>query len=170
MLLKWVNSQITTVSLYKRVKNKRLDKFVKRNREHDGALCYETTMLGVRNLLKALKKNGAVCFAADQVPKRGMGEYINFFGRDAYSTTLVQSLAVKTKAAVLYLYINSSLTNFLSISIECCNNNIYDDSKHKLLINSDIEKFINERPADYSWEYKRFKRSEGFINNPYEGL
>ena len=170
MLLKWINSQITTVSLYKRVKNKRLDKFVKRNREHDGALCYETTMLGVRNILKALKKNEAVCFAADQVPKRGMGEYINFFGRDAYSTTLVQSLAVKTKAAVLYLYINSSLTNFLSISIECCNNSIYDDSKHKLLSNNDIERIINMRPIDYSWEYKRFRRHPNPALNPYKNI
>ena len=57
-----------------------------------------------------------------------------------------------------------------NIILKHCSDNIYDDSKHKLLINSDIEKFINERPADYSWEYKRFKRSEGFINNPYEGL
>ncbi len=170
MLLKWINSQITTVSLYKRVKNKRLDKFVKRNREHDGALCYETTMLGVRNILKALKKNEAVCFAADQVPKRGMGEYINFFGRDAYSTTLVQSLAVKTKAAVLYLYINSSLTNFLSISIECCNNSIYDDSKHKLLLNNDIERIINKRPIDYAWEYKRFRRSPDPSLDPYKNI
>ena len=170
MLLKWVNSQITTVSLYKRVKNKRLDKFVKRNREHDGALCYETTMLGVRNLLKALKKNGAVCFAADQVPKRGMGEYINFFGRDAYSTTLVQSLAVKTKATVLYLYINSSPKNFLSISIERCNEDIYNDSKHKLLLNKDIERIIKNRPIDYSWEYKRFKRSKHPNKDPYKTI
>lgn len=170
MLLKWINSQITTVSLYKRVKNKHLDKFVKRNREHDGALCYETTMLGVRNILKALKRNEAVCFAADQVPKRGMGEYINFFGRDAYSTTLVQSLAVKTKAAVLYLYINSSLTNFLSISIECCNNSIYDDSKHKLLLNNDIERIINKRPIDYSWEYKRFRRNPNPALDPYKNI
>ena len=170
MLLKWINSQIKTVSLYKKVKNKRLDKFVKKNREHDGALCYETSMLGVRNLLKALKKNNAVCFAADQVPKRGMGEYINFFGRDAYSTTLVQSLAVKTKAAVLYLYINSSPTNFLSISIECCNNDIYDDSKHKLLLNTDIERIINKRPIDYSWEYKRFRRNPNPAFDPYKNI
>ena len=170
MLLKWINSQIKTVSLYKKVKNKRLDKFVKKNREHDGALCYETSMLGVRNLLKALKKNNAVCFAADQVPKRGMGEYINFFGRDAYSTTLVQSLAVKTKAAVLYLYINSSPTNFLSISIECCNEGIYNDSKHKLLLNNDIERIINKRPIDYSWEYKRFRRNPNPNLNPYKNI
>ena len=170
MLLKWINSQITTVSLYKRVKNKRLDKFVKRNREHNGALCYETSMLGVRNLLKALNKNKAVCFAADQVPKRGMGEYINFFGRDAYSTTLVQSLAVKTKAAVLYLYINSSPKNFLSISIECCNDDIYNDSKHKLLLNKDIERIIKNRPIDYSWEYKRFRRNPNPALDPYKNI
>ena len=170
MLLKWINSQIRTVSLYKKVKNKHLDKFVKRNREHDGALCYETTTLGVRNIFKALKKNEAVCFAADQVPKRGMGEYINFFGRDAYSTTLVQSLAVKTKAAVLYLYINSSLTNFLSISIECCSNSIYNDSKHKLLLNNDIERIINKRPIDYSWEYKRFRRNPDPALDPYKNI
>ena len=170
MLLKWVNSQITTVSLYKRVKNKRLDMFVKMNREHDGSQCYETSLLGVRNLLKALKKNKAVCFAADQVPKRGMGEYIDFFGRDAYSTTLVQSLAVKTKAAVLYLYINSSPANFLSISIECCNDDIYNDSKHKLLLNNDIERIINKRPIDYSWEYKRFRRNPNPTLDPYKSI
>ena len=170
MLLKWINSQITTVSLYKRVKNKRLDKFVKRNREHDGSLCYETSMLGVRNLLKALNKNKAVCFAADQVPKRGMGEYINFFGREAYSTTLVQSLAVKTKATVLYLYINSSPKNFLSISIERCNEDIYNDSKHKLLLNKDIERIIKKRPIDYSWEYKRFRRNPNPALDPYKGI
>ncbi len=170
MLLKWVNSQITTVSLYKRVKNKHLDKFVKRNREHNGALCYETSMLGVRNVLKALNDQKTVCFAADQVPKRGMGEYINFFGRDAYSTTLVQSLAVKTNAAVLYIYINSSTLNFLTISIECCSKDIYDDSKHKLLLNNDIERIINKRPIDYSWEYKRFRRSPDPSLDPYKNI
>ena len=170
MLLKWINSQITTVSLYKKVKNKRLDRFVKRNREHNGSLCYETSMLGVRNVLKALNEKKAICFAADQVPKRGMGEYINFFGRDAYSTTLVQSLAVKTKAAVLYMYINSSPKNFLSISIESSNKDIYDDSKHKLLLNNDIERIINKRPIDYSWEYKRFRRSPVPSLDPYKNI
>ena len=170
MLLKWINSHITTVSLYKKVKNKHLDRFVKRNREHNGALCYETSMLGVRNVLKALNEKKAICFAADQVPKRGMGEYITFFGRDAYSTTLVQSLAAKTKAAVLYMYINSSLTNFLSISIECCSKDIYDDSKYKLILNNDIERIINKRPIDYSWEYKRFRRSLDPSLDPYKNI
>ena len=100
-----------------------------------------------------------ICFAADQVPQRGHGEYIKFYNREAYSTTLVQSLAAKTNASVLYFYLNSNKEGFLSISLKSCSNDIYDDSKHKLLLNSDIEKMINKRPIDYSWEYKRFKRS-----------
>ena len=82
-----------------------------------------------------------------------MGEYINFFGRDAYSTTCAV-FSRKNKSSCLYLYINSTPTKFLTLSIECCNKDIYDDSKHKLLLNNDIERIINKRPIDYSWEYK----------------
>ena len=83
MLLKWINSNITTVSLYKKVKNKSLEKFVKKDRESTGSTSVETSIGGVRKIFKALKKNKAICFAADQVPQRGLGEYIKFFNREA---------------------------------------------------------------------------------------
>ena len=170
MLLSWMNSQHTTYSLYKKVKNKRLEAFIKNKRQSGNSKCYETTIGGVRQILGALRNKNIVCFAADQVPKRGLGEHINFYNKGAYSTTLVQSLATKTLAPVIYFYIQTNKDSINNIILKHCSDDIYNDSKHKLLINSDIEKFINERPADYSWEYKRFKRSEGFINNPYEGL
>ena len=34
----------------------------------------------------------------------------------------------------------------------------------------DIEKLINRRPIDYSWEYKRFKRSLPEEKNLYSGI
>ena len=105
MLLAWICSQTATVSLYKKIKNKALDLFVKNKRESDGSICVETSITGVRKIYKALKQNKVICFAADQVPQRGMGEYIKFFNRDAYSTTLVQSLALKTGCPlVFFLY------------------------------------------------------------------
>ena len=64
----------------------------------------------------------------------------------------------------------SNKDNFLSICIKHCSNNIYDDSKHTLLINNDIEKMINERPIDYSWEYKRFKKSQTGVSDPYKTI
>ncbi len=56
MLLKWINSNITTVSLYKKVKNKSLEKFVKKDRESTGSTSVETSIGGVRKIFKALKK------------------------------------------------------------------------------------------------------------------
>ena len=170
MLLKWINSNITTVSLYKKVKNKSLEKFVKKDRESTGSTSVETSIGGVRKIFKALKKNKAICFAADQVPQRGLGEYIKFFNREAYTTTLVQSLAIRTNAPVLYFYINSNKSNFLSVTLKQCNESIYGDSKHTLLLNNDIEKIINSRPIDYSWEYKRFKRSRYPDKDPYSSI
>ena len=170
MLLTWMNSQHTTVSLYKKIKNKTLDNFVKSKRENGMSKCFEINIAGVRHLYKAIKNKNIVCFAADQVPKRGLGEHINFFNVEAYTTTLVQSLALKTKVPVVYFFIQTNQDRKLKIKIERCNDNIYDDSKHLLQINSDIEKFINARPSDYSWEYKRFKRSKNLPADLYKNI
>jgi len=170
MLLKFINSQILTVSLYKKLKNKTLEKFVKKDREQNGSISVETSIGGVRKILKALREKKAICFAADQVPQRGLGEYLKFYNREAYSTTLVQSLAVKTLAPVLYFHLNSNKENFLTLTIKHCNDSIYDSSKHLLLLNKDIENMINIRPIDYSWEYKRFKRSKHPFKDPYKTI
>ncbi len=167
MLLKWINSQVKTISLYKKIKIKLLSNFIKKNREAGGSKTFETSIGGVREMLKALNNKKVVVFAADQVPKRGLGEYVNFFNKEAYTTTLVQSLATKTGSPVIYFYIKSNTEKFLSITLKRCNDNIYDDSKHKLLLNHDIEKMIKERPIDYSWEYKRFRRNKDINENPY---
>jgi len=167
MLLKWINSQFKTISLYKKIKIKLLSNFVKKDREAEGSKTYETSIGGVREIFKALNKRKIVVFAADQVPKRGFGEYIKFFNKDAYTTTLVQSLAIKTGSPVIYFYIKSNPGNFLSVTLKRCNKDIYDDSKHKLLLNQDIETIIKNRPVDYSWEYKRFRRSKDINENLY---
>ena len=167
MLLKWINSQFKTISLYKKIKIKLLSNFVKKDREAEGSKTFETSIGGVREIFKALNKRKIVVFAADQVPKRGFGEYIKFFNKEAYTTTLVQSLAIKTGSPVIYFYIKSNPGNFLSVTLKRCNKDIYNDSKHKLLLNQDIETMIKERPVDYSWEYKRFRRSKDINENLY---
>ena len=170
MLLKWINSKIVTVSLYKKIKIKTLESFVKRNREDGESKSYETSIGGVRKIFKALNSRGAICFAADQVPQRGLGEYVKFFNRDAYTTTLVQSLAAKTKAPVLFAFINSNKDGFLFTSIKQPIFVYHNDSEHKLLLNKNIEEIINIRPIDYSWEYKRFKKSKPPGTDPYKSI
>ena len=170
MLLTWINSQTPTVSLYKEIKNKVMESFVKNKREINNSVSVKTSISGVRTIFKALKNKKVICFAADQVPKRGLGEHINFYNKMAYTTTLVQNLASKTKCPTIYICMNSNINGFNSVSIKSCNDSIYDKSKHLHLVNKDIEQMINKRPVDYSWEYKRFKRSLPLENNPYAGI
>jgi len=169
MLLKWINATTTTTTLYKKVKIKSLDKFVRKQREQNNNEVYETNINGVRKIFKAFKDNKVICLAADQVPQRGMGEYIKFFNREAYTTTLAASMVYKTKKPAIYMCINSFQDNYLGITIRPCKNSIYSDSEHKLSLNQSIEELIKINPKDYSWEYKRFRRSPSGID-PYSDI
>ncbi|MDB2492438.1 lipid A biosynthesis lauroyl acyltransferase [Gammaproteobacteria bacterium] len=169
MLLKWINSKTNTTTLYKKVKIKYLDKFVRKQREENNNEVYETNINGVRKIFKAFIDNKVVCLAADQVPKRGMGEYIKFFNTDAYTTTLAASMVYKTKKPAVFICMNSFENNRLGITIYPSNEGIYNDSEYKLSINQSIEDLIKINPKDYSWEYKRFRRSPSGID-PYVGI
>ena len=167
MLLKWINVKTNTTTLYKKVKNQKLDSFVRAQREANNNKVFEASISGVRQLFKALISNKVICLAPDQVPQDGMGEYVKLFNRDSYTTTLVPSLAVKTKKPVVFVSLNLNLNKKLEVNLINSNSNIYNDSKHQLSMNKDIEKLININAADYSWEYKRFKKPPTGISNPY---
>ena len=169
MLLKWINSRTNTTTLYKKVKIKYLDNFVRKQREENNNEVYETNIHGVRKIFKAFIDNKVVCLAADQVPQRGMGEYIKFFNTDAYTTTLAASMVHKTRKPAVFICINSFEKNKLGITIKPCRNNIYNDSEYKLSLNQSIEELIRINPKDYSWEYKRFKRPPSGVD-PYVGI
>ena len=167
MLLKWINAKANTTTLYKKVKNQKLDSFVRGQREENNNKVFEASISGVRQLYKALISNKVICLAPDQVPQDGMGEYVELFNRNSYTTTLVPSLALKTKKPVVFISLNLNINKKLEVNIINSNENIYNDSKHQLSMNKDIEKLININTSDYSWEYKRFKKPPIGVSNPY---
>ena len=169
MLLKWINTKCETTTLYKKVKNKELDRFVRKQREGKNNNVYETTMTGVRKIFQAYKANKTICIAADQVPQEGMGEYIKLFNIDAYTTTLASSLVHKTQKPAVFICLNSFENNKLGVTIKPCRKDIYTESKYKLSLNKSIESLININPKDYSWEYKRYKKLLSG-ENPYKDI
>ena len=169
MLLKWINTKCETTTLYKKVKIKALDRFVRKQREGKNNNVYETTITGVRKIFQAYKANKTICIAADQVPQEGMGEYIKLFNIDAYTTTLASSLVHKTQKPAVFICLNSFENNKLGVTIKPCRKDIYNESKHKLSLNKSIESLININPKDYSWEYKRYKKLLSG-ENPYKNI
>ncbi len=169
MLLKWINTKTETTTLYKKVKIKALNRFVKKQREGKSNKVYETNMNGVRKIFQAFKAGKTICIAADQVPQTGMGEYLKLFNNDAYTTTLASSMVYKTKKPGVFICLNSFGNNRLGVTIKPTKKSIYEDSEYKLSLNKSIEELININPIDYCWEYKRYRRTPSG-EDPYSDI
>ncbi len=115
-----------------------------------------TNMRGVRNLLKALRRGEAVGILPDQVPELGEGVWATFFGKPAYTMTLVSKLAETTQARVLLAF-GERLPwgRGFVIHVEPL-----DAEPTPQNINDAIERLVRMRPEQYLWSYKRFKQPQ----------
>ena len=86
-------SQLPILAMYRPHKIGWLDELIREGRNRgaafDGTNVAPATMAGVRMLLKHLKRGGCSVVLPDQVPGEGEGEWVEFFGRPAYTMTLL---------------------------------------------------------------------------------
>jgi KDO2-lipid IV(A) lauroyltransferase len=119
-------------------------------------------LAGVRRLLKALKSGEAVGMLPDQVPGKGEGVWVPFFGRPAYTMTLAARLA-ETGATVLMAYAERlhygagyHLKLFpLSGALEG------DLTTRAAQLNRELEALVRLCPEQYLWGYNRYKVPAG---------
>ena len=161
-LLRWMSSQRQHTSLYKVIKFKNINKFVKNFREEGGNTMVETRIGGVKSIMSALKNNQMTCMASDQVPADGFGKYSTFFGHECFSFSLAPSLARKTNKPILmaYLTYNDGLGHVMNFKKP--NNKIYGKNGVDIM-NNEMETEIRKSPKEYSWEYKKFRK---LLNGP----
>ncbi len=156
-LLRWISSQRPHTSLYKKIKSKLINSFVKEFREERYCRMVETGIGGVKSILASLQNNQLTCMASDQVPARGLGVYSKFFGHECYSFALAPKLAKKSNKQILLSYLSyekdiGHIINFKKPSAEIYSDNGVD------IMNAEMEHEIKKSPAEYSWEYKKFRR------------
>ena len=84
--------------------NEELDDWVKAVRGRSGSKLAPANNRGVIMLVKALKNNEAIGILPDQVPQQGSGEFAPFFGKPAYTMTLVHNLLGRTGAKAIFCY------------------------------------------------------------------
>lgn len=128
-------------------------------RERPGLATAPTTLAGVKQLIKALKKGESLGLLPDQVPPLGMGVWEPFFGRDAYTMTLAVRLAQQTGANVLmawgerlpwgrgYRVHVQPLPAALPL----------ENAQAVRAINAALESLIRACPQQYLWGYARYK-------------
>jgi len=142
-----------------------LDSVIRGGRERGQMKLAPADVSGVRAMLKALKRGEVVGILPDQAPGKGEGEWVEFFGRPAYTMTLVERLAQTTGAAVVVSYAlrlpkgdgyELHFTPFAPVEGE----------SYLRTMNCAVEDAVRVCPEQYLWNYNRYKTPAGAEPSP----
>lgn len=148
--------------LYRPPRLRWLEEVMCAGRARGHAKLAKADMSGVRLLYKALKRGEAIGLLPDQVPSGGEGEWADFFGRPAYTMTLVGRLAESSGAAVL-LASAERQPNGRGYILRFEPLNLDFSRSVPGQINSALERVIRTFPEQYLWSYNRYKVVRGVL-------
>lgn len=146
--------------LYRPPKLGWLEGVMRAGRERGQAKLAKADVGGVRLLYKALRRGEAIGLLPDQVPSRGEGEWAEFFGKPAYTMTLVGRLAENNGATVLMAY-SERLPKGRGYVIHVEPLTLDFSRPVPGQINAALERTIRACPAQYLWSYNRYKAPSG---------
>jgi Kdo2-lipid IVA lauroyltransferase/acyltransferase len=122
-------------------------------------------------LMRALKRGETVGLLPDQVPPQGMGVWVPFFGKPAYTMTLAARLIQQTGAAVAVLWTErlaqgaGYVVRAMALPV-ALPPTAGDDEASALAINQSMEAVIRMKPAQYLWGYNRYKNPRQLPSAP----
>ena len=123
-----------------------------------GTTVAPANMRGVRVLLRALHRGEAVILVPDQTPGVGEGKWADYFGRPAYTVTLIARLQQATGAA-LVMYAAERLTGGRGYHVRF--EELSAEDFDEAALNRAMEALVRACPAQYLWGYNRYKVPDG---------
>jgi KDO2-lipid IV(A) lauroyltransferase len=137
---------------------------VDQSRARPGLDTAPATLAGVRQMIRALRKGGAVGLLPDQVPPEGLGVWAPFFGKPAYTMTLAARLVQQTGATPVLAW-GERLAGGRGFVVHVRPGpQIPPESTPEsaaFLINQAMEQLILAAPSQYLWGYHRYKQPRG---------
>jgi len=157
----YIASRIPLTVMYSPPKLKALEPYMVAGRSREMLKSVPADLRGVRAMLKALKRGEAIGMLPDQVPGVGEGEWVDFFGRPAYTMVLVSRLAEQTGAPVLLVFAERLPKGAgYRFVVEPMLPARPPESPVRAL-NRSLEQLIRRRPEQYLWAYNRHKVPAG---------
>jgi KDO2-lipid IV(A) lauroyltransferase len=154
----YLGDRFGIVAMYTPVRSAALDMLVRAQRVRHGSELVRASLTGIRTLYRALADGRLVGVLPDQVPT-GSGVFAPFFGRPARTMTLPQRLVRQTDALAVLGYARRTPRGRFEIAFEPISASVFtrDADACASAINAAIETVVRRDPAQYQWEYKRFK-------------
>lgn len=140
--------------LYRPPKIALLSELVVKGRQKGNVDMAPANASGVKKLLQALKSGQAIGILPDQIPRQGEGEWADFFGKPAYTMGLASKLASKAEAMVVMAF-GERLPAGKGYAIHLTR---VEDISTPTLLNQAIERQVAQCPAQYLWQYHRYKK------------
>lgn len=169
LLNQWLTAHTPLAILYRPPESRLGEAFLRQVRG-DGAdrvTQIRAEAAGIRQLFKRLRDGGVVGILPDQQPKHGDGEFAPFFGKPAYTMTLLPRLAERSGATVLLAYCERIGDLAFALRIEPAPEAIAssDTIVATAALNAAVERIARRAPAQYQWTYKRYTLQPSL--NPY---
>lgn len=156
----WLAAATPLTVLYRPPRMAALDAVIRRGRERLGGRPVPTDGSGIRALHRALRGGGAIGLLPDQQPRGGQGVEALFMGHPAPTMTLLSRLAARSAASVLFVAMirRGDGTGF-TIHVWPADRAIVDADAGVAArcINRETERAIALAPAQYMWNYRRFR-------------
>lgn len=158
----YVASRMPITVMYSSPKIRALESVMRAGRGRGAAMTsVPADLSGVRAMLKALRRGQAVGVLPDQVPGGGDGEWVDFFGRPAYTMTLIGRISEQTGAPVLLCHAQRlPWGRGYRFAAEPLPAPRPEESPVRAL-NRSLEDLIRRYPEQYLWGYNRYKVPAG---------
>ncbi len=150
----YVGERLPMTVLYRPPKQPWLEPYMNAGRRRVGSKLAPTTLKGVRMLYRALLRGETVGLLPDQAPGEGEGVWANFFGRPAYTMTLVRRLQAASGAALIMTFAQRlPQSRGYRMHAQELSPVGFDEAA----LNRAVEDTVRRCPAQYLWGYDRYK-------------
>lgn len=156
----YLATHYSSMYMYKPSKSDVLNHIVINGRTKTGAELAPTDKKGVLMVLKHLKQGGVAGILPDQAPDDPASRVsANFYQKPCPTMTLVSSFAKKPNIKAVVAFAKRLSDGNFEIIIKPASDDLYSDDLQTSAsaLNAAVESVISEAPAQYQWEYKRFK-------------
>lgn len=160
------SSGVPVHALYRPLRNRYLDRHLRRVRERSGMLVYEKRD-AVRGMIRSLRAGKAVALLMDQ-DGSGLGVYVPFFGRLASTLPTAARIARRTGSAIVPVTcyrLPGRTRHRLRIGPEVEQADTGDEERDVLVTtrrcNRALEQAILAHPAQWLWRHRRWRTRPG---------